>query len=110
MPTPTPAEVQIEKTREVAGETSYTYVKSLIDNLNDSQWASALALHVLWAEYPPDDVLALNGGRDGVHLSSPESRESVRRTMRLLLGLPELRDTSLTGIETSRAVRNCAVF
>lgn len=110
MPSPTPTEAQIEKTREVAGETSYSFIDSKINALNDSQWATALSLHTLWAKYPADDVFALEGGRDGVHLSSPESREGVRRTMRLLLGLSELRDSALTGAESSGSARNCFVF
>lgn len=110
MPSPTPTEEQIEKTREVAGENSYSYVESKVNALNDSQWSRALDLHDLWDEYPADDVLAIEGGRDGVRLSSPDSRESVRKTMRLLLGLPEMRDTSVTGLETSGALVNCAVF
>ena len=103
-PSPTPTEGQIEKTREVAGENDYDFIEELIDELNDSQWARALALHTAWDDYPAGDTIGLEGGRDAVLYSSELSREDVRKRMRLLLGLPELRDASLTGQGYSHAV------
>lgn len=110
MPDPAPTESQIEKTREIAGENSIDYVETLIDKLRDSQWARALELHDAWDEYPAGDVLELQGGRDGLRISSPRSREDIRKVMRLLLGLPELRDSLITGDEGSLALSTIAVF
>lgn len=104
MPSPTPTEAQIEKTREVAGENDYDFISDLIDELNDSQWARALALQTAWDEYPAGDTIGLGGGRDAVLYSSETSRGDVRVRMRLLLGLPELRDASLTGMGYSHSV------
>lgn len=104
MPSPTPTEAQIEKTREVAGENDYEFIEDLVDELNDSQWTRALALQTSWDEYPAGDTIALEGGRDAVNYSSILSREDIRGRMRLLLGLPEFRDASLTGQGYSHAV------
>lgn len=97
MPSPTPTAEDIDSTREVAGELDYDYVSTLIDNLNDSQWSRALDFITAWADFPAGSVLRLEGGRDGVFDSDELAREDIRRRMRLLLGLPELRDSSLTG-------------
>lgn len=109
-PTPTPTEAQIEKTREVAGESDYTFIETAVNTRNGSQWSRMLELLELWDQYPADDVFALAGGQDGVSLGSGASRESVRRTARLLLGLPEIRDASLTGEACSGALMNQFVF
>ena|SRR5687768_10056838 len=109
-PSPTPTEEQIDKTREVAGENDYEYVEELIDDLNDSQWARALELHAAWDEYPEGDTIGLEGGRDAVLYSSELSRGDIRVRMRLLLGLPEFRDASLTGQGYSYGVRTTWVW
>jgi len=111
MPIPTPTEAQIEKTREVAGEQSYSFIAALIDGLNNSQWANVLTLHVAWAEYPAGDTVELQqSGGDGLRYSSNTAREDIRKRLRLLLGLPELRDSNLTGAESSHVLWNCPVF
>ena len=97
MPSPTPTNEDINFVREVAGELSFTSVATLIDNLNDDQWARALELVDAWNEIAPGDLLSLKGGRDGVHLSDQEGLDDIRKRMRLLLGLPELRSSDITG-------------
>lgn len=97
-PSPTPTDDDIDDVREVAGENDTTFVSSLIDNLNDAKWSKALDLVTAWREYPAGSVMRLeNGGREGVFDSDQDALEDIRRRMRLLLGLPELRDNSLTG-------------
>lgn len=96
-PLPTPTDEDIDSVREVAGENSTTVVAPLIDNLNDAQWGRALDFITSWGEFAPGSVLRLEGGREGVFDSDQLALEDIRRRMRLLLGLPELRDSSLTG-------------
>lgn len=91
--------------REVAGELDYEFVAALIDNLNDAQWNRALDFISSWNEFEPGSVMRLeNGGREGVFDSDQEALEDIRRRMRLLLGLPEVRDASLTGGPASTSV------
>lgn len=97
MPTPTPTNEDINFVREVAGELDFDFVSSLIDELNDDQWLRALDLVDAWNEIAPGDLIGLKGGRDGVRLETQESLDDIRVRMRLLLGLPELRDASITG-------------
>lgn len=97
MPSPTPTDEDIDSVREVAGELDADYVSTLIDNLNDAQWARALDFVTAWTGFEPGSVLRLEGGRDGIRDSDQEALEDIRRRMRLLLGLPETRDVSLTG-------------
>lgn len=97
-PSPTPTDEDIDFVREIAGEISFTTVSALIDNLNDAQWSRALDLITAWNEFEPGSVMRLeNGGRQGVFDDDQAALEDIRRRMRLLLGLPELRDASLTG-------------
>lgn len=110
MPSPTPTEEQIDKTREVAGENDYEFVEDLIDELNDSQWARALELHTAWDEYPAGDSVELEGGKEGVRYDPDDSRFDIRVRMRLLLGLPELQDASLTGMGYSHSIRTVWVY
>jgi hypothetical protein len=110
MPSPTPTEAQIDKTREITGERSYTFVLGRIEGLNDSQWARALQLQTAWGDYPEGDTVQLEGGSEGVKYSSETSRGDIRVRMRLLLGLPEMRDAGITGEASSEALRNCFVF
>ena len=101
MPSPTPTDEDIDSVREVAGENDTSFITTLIDNLNDAKWARALDLIVAWSDFPAGSVLQLEGGREGVKLSHELSREDIRKRMRLLLGLPELRDVGLTGLGAS---------
>lgn len=88
----------IDAVREVAGEISFATVATLIDNLNDAQWNRALDFISAWNEYDPGSVMSLeNGGNQGVFDSDQMALEDIRRRMRLLLGLPEVRDSDLTG-------------
>lgn len=109
MPTPTPTNEDINFVREVAGELDFDFVSSLIDELNDDQWLRALDLVDLWNETEAGGVIGLKGGRDGVVISIHEdglddSLRDIRMRMRLLLGLPELRDASITGGAASMGV------
>lgn len=104
MPLPTPTDEDIDSVREVAGEIDFDFVSTLIDNLNDAQWARALDFITSWFEFAPGSVLRLEGGREGVFDSDQEALEDIRRRLRLLLGLPETRDASLTGGFASTSV------
>jgi len=104
MPSPTPTNEDINFVREVAGELDNDFISSLIDELNDDQWARALELVDFWNETDPGDLVGLKGGRDGVQLVAQEGLDDIRKRMRLLLGLPELRDGSITGGPASLGV------
>lgn len=95
---------EINDVREVAGENDYGFVSGLIDGLNDAQWDRALTLVDAWNEIVPGDLVALQGGRDGLKLSDQEGLDDIRKRMRLLLGLPELRSAGLTGMGASQAI------
>jgi hypothetical protein len=109
-PLPTPTDEDIDFIREITGENSTALIAALIDNLNDAQWGRALDLVTAWNEITPGDLLSLEGGRDGVKLSDQEGLDDVRRRMRLLLGLPEFRDASLTGMATTTWVYNQWIY
>jgi len=104
MPLPTPTNEDINYVREVAGELDYDFVGTLIDDLNDAQWDRALVLVDLWNLVTAGDLVALEGGREGVKLSDQEGLDDIRRRMRLLLGLPEFRDASITGLAGTTSV------
>lgn len=103
-PTPAPTEEDINFVREVAGELDYDAAATLIDSLNDAQWARALELVDAWNEVEPGGLIALAGGREGVKLSDQEGLDDIRKRMRLLLGLPELRSSDITGLFGSVSV------
>ena len=105
MPEPTPTDEDIDWVREVTGENDDSFISSLIDSLNDAQWARALDLTTEWQKVTAGDLVALKGGRDGVILSDQEGLNDIRARMRLLLGLPEFRDASLTGGPATMGVR-----
>jgi hypothetical protein len=93
MPLPTPTDEDIDFVREVAGEGSFEFISTLIDNLNDAQWNRALDLVTAWNEYAPGSVMELvNGGREGVNEKDQDALMDIRRRLRLLLGLPEFRE------------------
>ena len=93
MPLPTPTDEDIDFVREVAGEASFEFISTLIDNLNDAQWSRALDLVTTWNEYAPGSVMELvNGGREGVNEKDQDALMDIRRRLRLLLGLPEFRE------------------
>lgn len=100
----TATDEEVNDVREVTGETSRALIATLIENLNDAEWNRALDLVTAWQEFTPGDLMALEGGRDAVHLSDQEGLDDVRRRMRLLLGLPEFRDASITGQATTTSV------
>src|SRR5690349_6756256 len=104
MPLPTPTDEDVNDVREVTGEISRSKISTLIDSLNDAEWARAQDLVSAWREITPGDLLSLEGGREGVRLSDREGLDDIRRRMRLLLGLPEFRDADITGQPTSTSV------
>lgn len=96
MPLPTPTDEDVDFVREVAGENSFEFIATLIDNLNDAQWSRALDFVTAWNEYAPGSVMELvNGGREGVNEKDQDALMDIRRRLRLLLGLPEFRDADL---------------
>ncbi len=109
-PLPTPEDIDIDAVREVAGENDFVYVSSLIDALNDAQWARAQDFITKWFEIEPGDLMGLKGGRDGLRLEDQESLDDIRVRMRLLLGLPEYRDFGLTGQYGSVGVRTTWIY
>ena len=107
----TASDEETDFVREIAGEASFEFIATLIDNLNDAQWNRALDLISAWNEFAPGSVLELvNGGREGVNDSDQAALEDIRRRIRLLLGLPEVRDNSLTGGFSSTSVPVLWVF
>lgn len=100
----TATDEEVNDIREVAGENDFDFVSDLVDDLNDAQFDRALDLITEWQKVTAGDLVALRGGRDGVYLSDQEGLNDIRARMRLLLGLPELRDGLLTGGPTSHAV------
>jgi hypothetical protein len=89
----TPTAEDIDFVREIAGEGSFEFIATLIDNLNDAQWSRAQDLITAWTDYAPGSVMELvNGGREGVNEKDREALGDIRRRMRLLLGLSEFRD------------------
>jgi len=110
MPTVEIEDADIDSTREVAGEISFSYISTLIDNLNDAQWERALDFIAAWAQIAPGDLIGLQGGKEGVRLEDQESLDDIRKRMRLLLGLPELRDTSITGGVSTTSVPTLWVY
>lgn len=109
-PSPTPTDEDIDFAREIAGEVSFEFIATLIDNLNDAQWSRALDLITAWNEFAPGDLLSLEGGREGVKLSDQLGLDDLRKRMRLLLGLPELRDATLTGGPGTTSVQNLWIY
>lgn len=102
MPTPTPTDEDINFVREVAGEIDFDFVSSLIDDLEDARWERALELVDKWNETEAGDVIALKGGKEGVVINIhddglDDSLRDIRFRMRLLLGLPQFPDSSITG-------------
>jgi hypothetical protein len=101
MPAPTPTDEDINFVREVAGEANASYVGTLIDDLNDAQWDRALTLVDRWNLIEPGDLMGLQGGKEGVRMEDQEGLDDIRRRMRLLLGLPEFRESDLGAVTTS---------
>ncbi len=109
---PSATDAQIDKVREIAGENDYVFVGGLIAKLTDGQWARAKQLITAWADEYSDGApgVSVRGGRDGVFYQPTEAGNDIRSRMRLLLGLPEFRDASLTGTPTTQAVRTEWIF
>jgi len=101
---------EVNDVREVTGEVSRVLIASLIEKLNDAEWKRALDLVGLWREKDLGDLLSIEGGRDGIRLRDQDDLDSIRRAMRLLLGLPEFRDASITGAATTTSVPVLWVF
>lgn len=109
-PSPTPTDEDVNFAREVAGENDSVLIAALVDNLNDAQWSRALDLITAWNQFAPGDLLGLEGGREGVKLSDQAGLDDLRKRLRLLLGLPELRDAALTGGPGTTSVQNVWIY
>jgi hypothetical protein len=103
------ADEEIDKVREIAGENSYAYIARLIDGLTDGQWERALELIDAWdTEYPAGESIRLVGNvQFDPHI---DAGLDIRNRMRLLLGLPEIRSTAITGESGSVVLRNEFMF
>lgn len=101
---------EIDKVREIAGETSYARVAVWIKALTEGQWERALELIDAWDnEYPAGESIGIHG--EGVELNPHiDAGLDIRNRMRLLLGQPELRSSALTGQSGSAVLRNEFVF
>ena len=107
----TATDEEVNDIREVTGEVDRALIATLIENLNSAEFDRALDLISAWQQIAAGDLLTLkNGAGEGVFLSDQEGLDDVRRRMRLLLGLPELRDASITGQPTSTSVPVLWVF
>src|SRR5690242_11255586 len=107
----TATDEEVNDIREVTGELDRMAVAMLIAGLNDAEFDRALDLVSAWQQIAAGDLLTLkNGAGEGVFLSDQEGLDDIRRRMRLLLGLPELRDASITGQPTSTSVPVLWVF
>ena len=108
----TPTDKQVDKVREIAGENNSVLVSALIAKLTDGAWARAKEFITAWdEEFPPGDPgLSIRGGSDGLYLLPTEAGNDIRGRMRLLLGLPEFRDASLTGVPVTQSVPTRWVF
>ena len=107
----TATDEEVNDIREVTGEVDRALIATLIENLNSAEFDRALDLVSAWQQVTAGDLLTLkNGAGEGVFLSDQEGLDDVRRRMRLLLGLPELRDTSVTGQPGSVSVPVLWVF
>ena len=51
-----PSDEDIDFVREIAGEGSFEFIATLIDNLNDAQWSRAQDLITAWTDYAPGSV------------------------------------------------------
>jgi hypothetical protein len=113
MPDPTDAQIVkvLEITGESGGEDGYETISTAIDDLSDGQWARALELITAWdAEYEAGaSSISVRGG-NGVYYLPTEAGNDIRSRMRLLLGYPEYRDASITGIPTTTAIATEYVF
>lgn len=108
----TATDAQITKVLEITGENDYVFVAALVVKLTDGQWARAKQLLDAWdEEYAPGSSgISLRGGSDGVYYLPTEAGNDIRSRMRLLLGLPEFRDSDLTGTPTTTAIPVIPVF
>src|SRR5690348_10528346 len=107
----TATDEEVNDVREVTGEVDRELIATLIENLNSAEFDRGLDLVSAWQETAAGDLLTLkNGAGEGVFLSDQEGLDDIRRRMRLLLGLPELRDASITGQPTSTSVPVLWVF
>jgi len=110
---PNASDSDIDKVREIAGENNYAHVSELISGLTNGQWQRALELIDAWdTEYPAGESVGIQGGSRGIQYDPhTDAGLDIRNRMRLLLGLPEQRDSSITGESGgSFALRNEFVF
>jgi len=105
-------DAQIDKVREIAGENDYDLVAGLIATRTDGQWARAIELITAWdTEYPAGESIGIKGGSRGIQYDPhTDAGLDIRNRMRLLLGLPELRSSAITGESGSIVLRNEFVF
>lgn len=94
MPTPTPEAAEIETTREMMGENSYSRVESLINAGNDAQWAATLADITEWNTKVRGKYVELDGK---VKLKPSTRAYAIRARVRTRYGLTEQVDQSVRG-------------
>lgn len=81
MPSPTASEVV--QVRRAAGLTSRAVTEALVADLNDDEWAAALALAGRWVAMD-DKYIVLDGE---VKIDPQDKRDAIRHELRTLLGL-----------------------
>lgn len=79
-------EAQIESVREIAGESSYSYVETLCAALNASQETAMVVDLTAW-DAVRSEHLKISGGKEGVDLDFERDRDAIRQRVRLRLGL-----------------------
>lgn len=107
-----PTDEEIDKVCEVAGENDYAFVAGLIATRTDAQWSRAKGLIDFWdAKFSAGKPgISIRGGGDAIYYLPTEAGNDIRARMRLVLGLPEVRDSEITGGPTTVAVTVVPVF
>jgi hypothetical protein len=93
-PTPTPIESEIEKVREIARLRSYSQTATLVDSLNDSQWANTLTDITEWSQRR-DKYTDVIKGPAGAQLKAGDRKLAITNRVRERLGLEAI--TNLGG-------------
>ena len=95
MPTPTPADDEIETARKMCGEPSYSLVEARIGALSDAGWADALLDIAAYRSIGRDDDVQVKGRVD---VNNDRTRNRLRREMRIRLGFDPRTDDERTAL------------